>query len=192
LEKQISASAKSGRAKRILIPVVLLALVAFVGGHEMSTRYFQETTCGVCHEMKEPLRKWRESGTALHHNNCAGCHFDKGLAGWWALNQSAAKFLVVHFQRDPSQAIQPREEPLFLEEGKDPGYWTRVPNHRCFQCKDAKNHAEADQDRVHQKALKGVLAKPCIDCHNHEMRKGQKFYEKVLPGQEQAPQAAAP
>jgi len=169
--------------RRILIVLIPLALIAFIAGHKLSVRYLQDKTCTVCHEMKDPIKRWKESGAAKNHPNCAGCHYDSGIAGWWKMNLDAAKFLVVHFRRDPSQPIQPLKEPLFLEEGKEPGYWTRVPNHRCYQCHDAKNHAKEDQERIHEKALKDVLAKPCIDCHSHEMRNGQKFYEKTLAEQ---------
>jgi len=184
LTKHATGPAGPKKSRILLVTALLVTVVAFLAGHELSTRFFQDQTCGVCHEMKEPLRKWRESGTAKNHSDCAGCHFDKGLAGWWELNRSAVKFLFTHFRRDPNEPIRALEEPLFLEEGREPGYWTRVPNHRCFQCHDAKNHAQADQEQIHEKALKDVLSKPCIDCHNHEMRKGQLFYQKVLPGQE--------
>jgi trimethylamine-N-oxide reductase (cytochrome c) cytochrome c-type subunit TorY len=135
--------------------------------------------------MKEPIRRWKESGAAANHLNCAGCHYDSSLAGWWEMNWSAVKFLVVHFTRNADEPIQPRHEPLFLEQGREPGYWTRVPNHRCFQCHNAKNHAREDQERIHEKAVKDISSKPCLDCHSHEMRNGQKFYERVLPKQEQ-------
>jgi trimethylamine-N-oxide reductase (cytochrome c) cytochrome c-type subunit TorY len=96
-----------------------------------------------------------------------------------AMNKSAVHQLVEHFRRDPNEPIRPPEEPLFLEEGKEPGYWSMVPNSRCYQCKDAKNHLPIDQPRLHQKLIKGIANQPCKDCHNHEMRNGQKFYEKV-------------
>ena len=177
-------AASSRRLRKWIIPAVIVGIILFVLAHEASVRYYQDKTCTVCHEMKEPIRKWAESGASKNHANCAGCHFDKGLAGWWELNRSAVRFFFAHFSRDPNEPIKPKEEPLFLEEGKEPGYWTRVPNHRCYQCKGAKNHAMNDQEPVHQKAVKDVLSKPCLDCHSHEMRKGQKFYEKILPGQE--------
>ena len=60
-----------------------------------------------------------------------------------------------------------------------------VPNNRCFQCKDAKNHLPIDQQKIHNTLIKGIANQPCKDCHNHEMRKGQKFFEKVTPEQGQ-------
>lgn len=171
---------KTRRGLLVLIPFFFLFII---GAHEVSVRHFQDTTCVICHEMKEPIKKWKESGTAKNHNNCAGCHYDAGIGGWWAMNKSAAKLLFEHFRRDPNEPIEPRPEPLFLEEEKEPGYWSHVPNHRCFQCKNAKNHEQIDQPRIHSKLIKGISAQPCKDCHNHEMRKGQKFYEKVTPGQ---------
>jgi len=158
-----------------LIPVLLIAL------HEVSVRHFQDVTCVVCHEMKDPIKRWKESGTAVNHNNCAGCHYDASFDGWMKMNKSAVTQLVEHFRRDPDEPLKPPEEPLFLEEGREPGYWSMVPNHRCFQCKDAKNHQQIDQPRIHSKLIKGISQQPCKDCHNHEMRKGQKFYEQVLP-----------
>jgi trimethylamine-N-oxide reductase (cytochrome c) cytochrome c-type subunit TorY len=73
------------------------------------------------------------------------------------------------------------KEPLFLDSDKEPGYWSLVPNSRCFQCKNAKNHKEIDQASIHNKLIKNIANQPCKDCHNHEMREGQKFFEKVLP-----------
>lgn len=167
----------------ILIPMSLVAL------HEISLRHFQDKLCVTCHEMKEPVQKWKDSGTARNHTNCAGCHFDQGLAGWIEAYKSAGAQVVEHFRRDRDEPLRPPEEPLFLEEGREPGYWSFVPNHRCFQCHDALNHKEMDQPRIHAKLVKNISRQPCKDCHNHDMRKGQKFYEKVLTeastGQEQ-------
>lgn len=157
----------------VLIPAVVLA------SHEFSVRYFQDRTCTACHEMNDPIRKWEESGTSKNHNNCAGCHFDAGFKGWMDMNISSVRFLVAHFDRDPDEPIKPKEEPLFLEEGKEPGYWSHVPNSRCFKCKNIENHRESEQARIHSKLIKNITGQPCKDCHNHEMRKGQKFYEKV-------------
>ncbi len=173
-----------------LLVLSLLFILGAVGSHEISVRHFQDVTCVVCHEMKEPIRKWKESGTALNHNNCAGCHYDASFEGWMAMNKSAVHQLVEHFRRDPNEPIRPPEEPLFLEEGKEPGYWSMVPNSRCYQCKDAKNHMPIDQPRIHQKLIKGIANQPCKDCHNHEMRNGQKFYEKVTAEEGAAGDAA--
>ncbi len=171
------------RTKIALLVVIFFIPVLALGSHELSIRYFQDKTCVVCHEMKEPIKKWKESGTALNHNNCAGCHFDAGFEGWMEMNKSALRLLAEHYKRDPNEPIKPRPEPLFLEEGKEPGYWSHVPNRRCYQCKKAKNHKQIDQPRIHSKLIKGISNQPCKDCHNHEMRKGQKFYEKVTPEQ---------
>lgn len=175
----------------VALPVVLLVLF---GLHELSVRHFQEVTCAMCHEMKDPVRKWRDSGTAKNHNNCAGCHFDTGLRGKVDMTKAAAKEFVAHFQRDPEAPIKPAPEPLFLDVEKQPAYWSMVPNSRCYQCKDAKNHKEADQMEIHRALLKNIANQPCKDCHSHEMRKGQKFYQKLLPtqGQEGIAQAAVP
>ena len=162
-----------------LLILIVLVPAAAIGTHELSVRHFQDLTCVVCHEMREPIRRWKESGTATNHNNCAGCHYDASFDGWMAMNRSAFKQLVAHFNRDPDAPIKPPEEPLFLEEGREPGYWSMVPNHRCFQCHDAKNHLPIDQPRIHKKLIKGIASQPCKDCHNHEMHKGQKFFEKV-------------
>lgn len=158
----------------ILIPALALA------SHEFSVRYFQDKTCIACHEMEAPITKWKESGTAKSHNNCAGCHFDAGFKGWMDMNESALRLLVAHFKRDPNEPLKPRQEPLFLDPNKEPGYWSHVPNSRCFSCKNAKNHLESDQPKIHSKLISGIASQPCKDCHNHEMRKGQKFYEKCL------------
>lgn len=167
--------------KKIKIFLLLLLIIPVLGltSHEFSVRYFQDKTCVACHEMQEPIRKWKESGTAKNHQNCAGCHFDAGFEGWLEMNKSAFRLLIVHFNRDPDEPIQPKEEPLIMEEGKEPGYWSHVPNSRCFKCKDAANHLEKDQSKIHRKLIKSIADQPCKDCHNHEMRNDQKFYEKV-------------
>ena len=163
----------------IIIGLFLLVL----GFHEVSIRYFQDKTCVVCHEMKKPIENWKQSKTNLNHNNCAGCHYESGFSGWVGMNKSAIKQLIVHFKRNPEEPIKPPEEPLFLDNEKEPGYWSLVPNSRCFQCKNAKNHKQIEQAAVHKKLIKNITNQPCKDCHNHEMREGQKFFEKVLPEQ---------
>jgi len=177
---------KSGRSiKRILYVVVPLFVIALLAAHEVGVRHFQDLSCGVCHEMKDPVAKWKESGTIKNHNNCAGCHFDSGIKGCWDMTTAALKEFVVHFRRNPNDPIKPAAEPLFLDETKQPAYWSYVPNSRCFQCKDAKNHQEKDQEQVHSKLIKDISRQPCKDCHSHEMHEGQKFYHKVLPEQQQ-------
>lgn len=166
--------------KKIIIIAMVLLPVIGLGYHELSVIYFQDKTCVACHEMRDPIEKWKSSGTAQNHGNCAGCHFDKGFDGWMDMNKSAIRFLVEHFERDPEAPILPKEEPLFLEEKLEPGYWSHVPNSRCFSCKNVQNHKESDQVRIHNKLIKNVASQPCKDCHNHEMRKGQKFFEKVI------------
>ncbi len=174
------------RHKKISLFALLILIPSLViGGHEISVRHFQDMTCVVCHEMKEPIRKWKESGTATNHNNCAGCHYDTGFDGWMAMNRSAITQTFEHFKRDPDEPLKPHPEPLFVDDSLEPGYWSHVPNYRCFQCKDAKNHKKIDQPKIHSKLIKGIAAQPCKDCHNHEMRKGQKFYEKILADQQQ-------
>ena len=170
--------------KRVVVVLILLMPLFLIGAHEVSVRHFQDKTCVICHEMKEPIRKWKESGTAKNHNNCAGCHYDAGFEGWMAMNKSAVKQFFAHFERDPNEPLRPPEEPLFLEEGREPGYWSMVPNSRCFKCKNVENHLQIDQPRIHRKLIKDISQQPCKDCHNHEMRKGQKFFEKVTAPEE--------
>lgn len=168
------------RIKILLVVLFLMVSVVALAGHEFSVRYFQDRTCVVCHEMQAPIDNWKESGTAKNHRNCAGCHFDAGLKGWMDMNTSAFRLLIEHFKRDPNEPIKPREQPLFLEEGKEPGYWSHVPNSRCFKCHEAKNHKESDQERIHRRLVKGIASQPCKDCHNHGLRNGQKFFEKIV------------
>ncbi len=171
-------------------------LVVVLSSHEVAVRYFPNVTCVACHEMKDPVRRWRESGVAKNHPNCADCHFDAGIARVWEMNREAVVLFVEHFRRDPDEKIKPPPEPLFLDLDEEPGYYSLVPNHRCFQCKDAKNHRPMDQAMIHRKLIRFASDQPCKDCHNHEMRKGMKFYEKILPekedpGAEEAPGQAA-
>jgi trimethylamine-N-oxide reductase (cytochrome c) cytochrome c-type subunit TorY len=136
--------------------------------------------------MKDPVQKWQDSGTEKNHRNCSGCHFDNDFRGWMAMNKSAVVQVIEHFRRDPEEPLSPPEEPLFLEGDKEPGYWSLVPNHRCFQCHDAPNHKPIDQPRIHAKLISDIANQPCKDCHNHEMRNGQKFFEKALAESETA------
>jgi len=178
--KEETAPKRSSKVKWLVVMAILLIPGSLIAAHEISLRRFQDLVCVTCHEMKEPVQKWKDSGTAKNHQNCAGCHFDKGFKGWLSAYESAVVQVVEHFRRDPDEPIALPDEPLFLEENKEPGYWSLVPNHRCFQCHDAPNHKEIDQPRIHAKLVKKIASQPCKDCHNHEMRKGQKFYEKVL------------
>ncbi len=164
--------------------VVLVASAAAL--HEISLRRSQDVFCVGCHEMKEPVRKWQDSGASLNHTDCVGCHFDRGFRGWIATYQSAAVELVEHFRRDPDEPLRPPEEPLLLADGKEPGYWSLVPNRRCFQCHDAPNHKASDQLRVHAKLVKNIAKQPCKDCHNHEMTKGRKFYRPLVTARAQS------
>jgi hypothetical protein len=138
----------------------------------------------VCHEMKSPISRWQDSGTATNHSNCAGCHYDADVGGWVAMNTSALKQLVSHFGRDAEEPITVPPEPLFIDIDREPGYYSLVPNRRCYQCKDAKNHKPIEQQMVHRKLIDDISQRPCKDCHNHEMRNGQKFYERVIPKEE--------
>lgn len=175
--------------KKIFFAILFPASFAFLlGFHELSVGHFQDVTCIVCHEMREPIRKWQESGTAKNHKNCAGCHYDSGFSGWLAMNKSAVKQALAHFKRNPNDPIKAPTEPVFLDTSKEPGYWSLVPNHRCFQCHDAKNHKQIDQPKIHSKLLKDISKQPCKDCHSHEMKNGQKFYEKVLTTEEKTAQ----
>ncbi len=177
-------SKKKGSKKSWIILAAIILILSVFASHEVSTRYFQDKTCIICHEMKKPIENWKESGTSLNHNNCAKCHYTADFAGWLAMNKSAMFQLVEHFKRDPAEPIKLPEEPLFLDLDKEPGYWSLVPNSRCFQCKNVKNHKEIDQAGIHNKLIKNIAKQPCKDCHNHEMLKGQKFYEKILPDQQ--------
>ncbi|MBW1649612.1 MAG: NapC/NirT family cytochrome c [Deltaproteobacteria bacterium] len=175
---------KSNKKTGLKVCIIIIGLFFLVlGFHEVSIRYFQDKTCVVCHEMQKPIENWKKSETALNHNNCAGCHYTNDLSGWLAMNKSAVRQLIEHFKRDPEEPIKLPEEPLFLDTEKEPGYWSLVPNSRCFQCKTAKNHKQIEQASVHGKLIKNITNQPCKDCHNHEIREGQKFFEKVLPKQ---------
>jgi len=165
----------------VFLIVVVLLVIALLVLHDLSLSHFQEISCGSCHEMKDIVKKWRDSETAKNHNDCSGCHFDKGIKGRWEMHKAAVTELITHFERDPNEPIKPAPEPLFIEHKKEPAYWSNVPNRRCFQCKDAKNHNETDQQPIHGTLIKDIAKQPCKDCHNHEMREGQKFYHKALP-----------
>jgi len=179
------------RKKGIVLISLPVLVVAGLSSHEVAVRYFPNITCAACHEMKDPVKRWRDSGVAKNHPNCADCHFDAGIARVWDMNREAVVLFAKHFQRDPEEAIKPPVEPLFIDLDRQPGYYSLVPNHRCFQCKDAKNHRPMDQAMIHQNLIRFASAQPCKDCHNHEMRNGMKFYERILPEKE-APAAESP
>jgi trimethylamine-N-oxide reductase (cytochrome c) cytochrome c-type subunit TorY len=178
--------------KAVFLVYFPVLLVMVLSSHEVAVRYFPNVTCVACHEMKDPVRRWRESGVAKNHPNCADCHFDAGIARVWEMNREAVVLFVEHFRRDPEEPIKPPAEPLFLDLEEEPGYYSLVPNHRCFQCKDAKNHRPMDQAMIHRKLIRFASAQPCKDCHNHEMRNGMKFYEKILPEKKEAPGTESP
>jgi trimethylamine-N-oxide reductase (cytochrome c) cytochrome c-type subunit TorY len=173
-------SSLGSRKGYILAGVVVVLFIGVLSSHEVAVRYFPDLTCVACHEMRDPVRRWRESGVAKNHPNCVDCHFDAGIARVWEMNREAVILLVAHFKRDPQEPIKPPQEPLILDVDKEPGYYSLVPNHRCFQCKDAKNHKPLEQQMVHRRMVRNIADQPCKDCHNHDMRNGQKFYEPVL------------
>lgn len=175
----------AARRKWPWIAALVLPVAAVVALHEVSLRHYQDVVCVGCHEMEEPVRKWSDSGAAANHTDCVGCHFDRGFRGWIATYESATVQFIEHFRRDPDEPLRPPEEPLLLADGKEPGYWSMVPNRRCFQCHDAANHKASDQLRVHAEVVKNISEQPCKDCHNHEMRRGQKFYRPVVAARAQ-------
>lgn len=101
-----------------------------------------------------------------------------------SMNMSAMNQLISHFSRDPKEPIGVPAEPLFIDVDQEPGYYSLVPNRRCYQCKDAKNHKPIEQQMVHRNLINDISQQPCKDCHNHEMRNGQKFYERIIPEKE--------
>ena len=102
------------RKRAMILLAVLVGLVLILSAHEVAVQYFPEITCVACHEMKDPVQRWRESGVA-------------------------------------------------------------------------KNHKPIEQTAVHSKLMRFSNEQPCKDCHNHEMRNDQKFYERVLPEKEEPP-----
>jgi trimethylamine-N-oxide reductase (cytochrome c) cytochrome c-type subunit TorY len=176
---------QKAKKRGLIIMVLLVGFVLFLSAHEVAVRYFPDITCVACHEMNDPVERWRESGVAKNHPNCADCHFDAGIVRFWDMNREAVVFFVEHFRRDADEPLKPPDEPLFIDPTQEAAYYSLVPNRRCFQCKDAKNHKPIEQTAVHAKLIRFSNEQPCKDCHNHEMRNGQKFYERVLPEKEQ-------
>lgn len=173
-----------GSKKGVALFSLPVLLVVGLSSHEVAVRYFPNITCVACHEMKDPVRRWRESGVAKNHPNCADCHFDAGIARVWEMNREAVVLFVKHFDRDKDEPIRPPESPIFIDPARETAYYSLVPNYRCFACKDAKNHKPMEQAMVHRKLLTFAGSEPCKDCHNHDMRNGMKFYEKILPEKE--------
>jgi trimethylamine-N-oxide reductase (cytochrome c) cytochrome c-type subunit TorY len=172
-----------GSKKGVVLFSLPVLLVVGLSSHEVAVRYFPNITCSACHEMKDPVTRWRDSGVAKNHPNCADCHFDAGIARVWEMNREAVVLFVEHFRRDKEEPIRPPESPIFIDPAREPAYYSLVPNHRCFQCKDAKNHKPMEQAMIHRKLVAFAGTEPCKDCHNHDMRNGMKFHEKILPDQ---------
>ena len=89
---------------------------------------------------------------------------------------------LLDFSEKQMRKIRGMEISMVMQDPKyslNPGYWSHVPNSRCFSCKNVENHKPEDQVRIHKKLIKNIAAQPCKDCHNHEMRNGQKFFEPV-------------
>ena len=175
-----------GSRKGVVLFSLPVLVVAGLSSHEVAVRYFPDITCVACHEMKDPVQRWRDSGVAKNHPNCVDCHYDAGISRVWEMNRDAVVLFVQHFRRDSDEPIRPPEPPLFIDQNQPTAYYSLVPNYRCFQCKDAKNHSPMDQATIHNKLVRFSPGQPCKDCHNHEMRKGMKFYERILPEQEAA------
>ena len=167
--------------KGVALVLIFLLLAGFFYSFKLAGKYYPDGTCVVCHEMREPVRKWRAAGAAASHPDCIDCHFDTGMAGVWQMSKSAVIFVVEHFRRDQDEPLKPAPEPFFVDVNREPGYYSFVPNHRCSQCKQAVNHNPLEQQMVHRKLIRDISIQPCKDCHNHQMRYGQKFYQKILP-----------
>jgi trimethylamine-N-oxide reductase (cytochrome c) cytochrome c-type subunit TorY len=51
---------KSGSSKKKILYVgIPLLVIVLLAAHEVGVRHFQDLTCGVCHEMKDPVAKWK-------------------------------------------------------------------------------------------------------------------------------------
>ncbi len=163
------------------LALLLLLLACLFSSTMLAVKHYPDGTCVVCHEMGEPVEKWRASGAADSHPDCIDCHFDPGITGVWQMSKSAVIFVLAHFRRDQNEPLKPAPEPLFVDVNHEPGYYSFVPNHRCSQCKEAANHKPIDRQMVHRKLVRNISIQPCKDCHNHRMRYGQMFYEQILP-----------
>ena len=181
LQGRFSDTAFSKTRRGAALVLVFLLLAGFFYSFKLAGEHYPDGTCVVCHEMREPVRKWRAAGAAASHPDCIDCHFDAGMAGVWQMSKSAVIFVVEHFRRDRDEPLRPAPEPFFVEVNREPGYYSFVPNHRCSQCKQAANHKPLEQQMAHRKLIRDISIQPCKDCHNHQMRYGQKFYQKILP-----------
>lgn len=170
------------KARRpILLGVLAVVLFSIPFWGHLAFSLPPEKACVVCHEMGQVVSQWRESGSADQHGTCTDCHFDRGPAGFWQKNRTALTCLVAHFTREADAPLQPGPEPLFLDLVREPAYYSSVPNHRCYQCKDTRGHSPIEQQTTHELLIAFPVERPCKDCHNHEMRNDQKFYERILP-----------
>ena len=153
--------------KGVVLVLAFLILAGFFPSFHLAKKHYPNGTCVICHEMKEPVRKWRAAGVADNHRDCIDCHFDTGMTGVWQVTKSAVIFVVEHFRRDPNEPLQPAPEPFFVDVSQEPGYYSFVPNHRCSQCKQATNHKPLEQQMAHRKLIREISMQPCKDCHNH-------------------------
>jgi hypothetical protein len=107
-----------GKKRGLILMVLLVGIVLFFVVHEAAVMYFADKVCIVCHEMKEPIRKWKEAGVDKNHRDCGGCHFDPGLAGQWQMNVSAVPEAAPRaaLRRPPegTRLLQSRAQPQVL------------------------------------------------------------------------------
>lgn len=169
-------------SRRVWICVTALTLLLLILLlPEWAVRVSPETSCVICHEMKDPVRRWRAAGAAKSHAACTDCHVDSGPAGKIQTHRMAWRFVWEHLNRDPDDPIRLPPEPLFVDTSREPAYYSVVPNRRCSVCKDAKGHMPMEQNMIHYRLIEFASSQPCKDCHSHETRQGQPFYEKILP-----------
>jgi trimethylamine-N-oxide reductase (cytochrome c) cytochrome c-type subunit TorY len=172
---------RSGSGSLWILVTALALLLIILLLPEWAVRVSPETSCVVCHEMKEPVRRWRAAGVVKFHAACTDCHVEGGPAGRLQIHRMAWRFVREHLRRDPDEPIRLPPEPVLLDPARGPAYYSVVPNRRCSACKDAKSHAPMEQEMSHNRLIVFASSQPCKDCHSHEMRHGQPFYEKILP-----------
>ena len=53
--------------KAVALVLACLILAGFFSSFHLAKKHYPDRTCVICHEMKEPVRKWRAAGVAQNH-----------------------------------------------------------------------------------------------------------------------------
>jgi nitrate/TMAO reductase-like tetraheme cytochrome c subunit len=128
-----------------LLPAIVFAAVAFVGGGTVAAVKYTEQPkfCSTCHEMAPYHEAWSKG--AHKGVSCVSCHVDPGNVARYSHKVMALKEVYDHFTSEP----------------KFPGNDADVPSARCTSC-------HTDLPRTTKAGFphsQHIGQGPCISCH---------------------------